>query len=87
MSLQDDNSGDETNAEPSDQTTCAKKSVIRKDRIVVEESLTSDHDVKTGRGSLENATDAEDTAAHDDSHAATDEIGKVTSNDSTEEST
>jgi hypothetical protein len=48
---------------------------------------TTDHNVKTRGGSLEDATDAKDTTAHDDGHSAADEIGKVTSDDSTEEGT
>ena len=48
---------------------------------------TSNHDVETSGDSLENATNAENTAAYDDGHAAADEISKVASNDSAEEST
>ena len=66
--LQNDNGGDETNTESSNEST-------------------ADHDVETSGGSLEDATDAKDTTAHDNGHSAADEIGKVTSDDSTKKGT
>jgi hypothetical protein len=48
---------------------------------------TSNHDIETRRGSLENAANDEDEASKNDSHAATDEVGKITSDDSSEEGT
>lgn len=47
----------------------------------------SNHDVKSGRGSFKNTANGEDNAAKNDSHTTANEVGKVTGNDSAEEST
>jgi hypothetical protein len=65
---QNDNGGNETDTETSNETA-------------------SNHDAEASGSSLEDTSNAEDGASSDNGHTTTDEIGKVTSNDSTEEST
>ena len=47
----------------------------------------NDHDGKSGRGSLEDGTNGEDTASENDSWATTNKVGDVTSSDGTKEGT
>lgn len=49
------------------------------------DKATSNHDTETGRGRLEDTSNAEDRAPGDDGHAASNEIGAVTSDDGAEE--
>ncbi|KFZ02513.1 hypothetical protein V500_00150 [Pseudogymnoascus sp. VKM F-4518 (FW-2643)] len=51
------------------------------------DQATHDHDGKGGGGSLQDGTDREDAASHDNGWATTNEIGDVASGDGTEEGT
>lgn len=48
---------------------------------------TGNHDTEASGGSLENSTDDEDTAARNNGGTTTDEVGKITSDDGSEEGT
>lgn len=66
--VQNDDGGDETDTETSNQTA-------------------NDHDSKGGGGSLQDATNGEDERSENNSWATTNEVGNVTSSDSTKEGT
>lgn len=85
--LQNDDGRNETDTKSSNETTCSQDLAFNPKELLLNMGHTSNHDVKASGGSLKDATNAEDTAAYDDGHATTDEIGKVASNDSAEEST
>jgi hypothetical protein len=48
---------------------------------------TRNHNIKTCRCGLQDATDDEDSTAHDDRHAPADEVGDITSNNRPEKIT
>lgn len=66
--VENDNGGDETHAESTDEAT-------------------GDHQAQAGGCRLEDASDGEDAAAHDDGELAADEVCHITSDDGSEEGT